>query len=491
MTDRVLDISEFQPESIDWAKIRKAGYRVIIRIGLRGSLKSNPARYKKICYDEHFKAYLDGIIKAGIPYSAYFFPASITDQEADQEADWIIMHFGGSVLDMPVYLDSENVYGKNGEQGRANGLSKAQRTRLLKRITDNLVAAGIPCGIYASTSWLQNRIDMSQLQDQVVENTWVAQYSTKCTYDGKYVMWQYTSKGKVDGISGNVDMSVIKGKFNMSCQKKVEKPVDKDVAKIMTFPVTDPVKISNSGSDEHGNYHGGSAGDNTGREWYIREWYNRPWNCVLRHPDPEVRACLADLAIKAANNNKVGYDQYQRQTYWNELQKVGYDPSRITVACEADCSAGVIANVKAAGYLLARKELQGITCTYTGNMRAGLKAAGFQCLTASKYLSGSSYLVAGDILLNDAHHTAMAVTNGRNAGQFTTTQEEYEMMPAIKKGSSGKAVKWLQIALGGLIVDGDFGTKTEAALKAYQKKHGLNVDGVCASKTWKSIISML
>ena len=254
-------------------------------------------------------------------------------------------------------------------------------------------------------------------------------------------MWQYTSKGKVDGINGNVDMSVIKGKFNMSCQKKTEKPADKDVAKIMTFPTTDPVQISNSGSDENGNYHGGRAGDNTGREWYIREWYNRPWNCVLRHPDPEIRACLADLAIKAAKNDKIGYDQYQRQTYWNELQKAGYDPSKITTACEADCSAGVIANVKAAGHILGRKELQNITCTYTGNMRSSLKAAGFQCLTASKYLSGSSYLVAGDILLNDAHHTATAVTNGKNSGQSTTQAAVQEVVEETSKTNSELAVE--------------------------------------------------
>jgi len=436
MSDRVLDLSEFQPEQIDWAKIKKAGYKVIIRMGLRGSIKGT-ARYRKIGYDYHYKAYLDGILKAGIPYSAYFFPTPMSDVEADQEADWIISNVADLPLDMPFYLDSERVPG-----GMANDISTAQRTRFLKRITDKLVAAGIPCGIYASTSWLQNQISMEELQEQVQENTWVAQYATRCTYDGKCAMWQYTSKGKVDGINGNVDMSMVTGKFNMSCQKaKKSEPNTKDVAKIMTFPVTDPVKISNSGSDENGSYHGGRAGDNTGREWYIREWYNRPWNCVLRHPDPEVRACLADLAIKAAKNDKIGYDQYQRQTYWNELQKAGYDPSKITTACEADCSAGVIANVKAAGHILGRKELQSITCTYTGNMRSGLKAAGFECLTASKYLSGSSYLVAGDILLNDAHHTATAVTNGKNSGQSATQGTVQKVVEETSKTDSEMAVE--------------------------------------------------
>lgn len=213
MADRVIDISEFQPKSIDWEKVKKTGYRVILRLGLRGSIKD-----RKIRYDNNFKSYLDGVIKAGIPYSAYFFPTPMSDQDADEEAEWVIKQVAGLSLDMPLYLDSERVPG-----GCANDITTAQRTRFLKRITDRLVAAGIPCGIYASTSWLQHQINMGDLQQQVLDNTWVAQYATKCTYDGVYVMWQFTSKGKVDGISGNIDMSVITGKFNMSCKKKETK----------------------------------------------------------------------------------------------------------------------------------------------------------------------------------------------------------------------------------------------------------------------------
>ena len=84
---------------------------------------------------------------------------------------------------------------------------------------------------------------------------------------------------------------------------------------------TSPVMISNSGSDERGKYKGGQAGDQTGNEWRIRDWYNRPWNCVLRHPLAEVRACLATQAVKAAENDNVGYDQLQRDDYGIELAK--------------------------------------------------------------------------------------------------------------------------------------------------------------------------
>ena len=480
---KVIDVSEFQPENIDWSRIKARGYAVIARIGLRGS-RPHTDRYRKVGYDYHFKKYIDGIIAAGIPYSVYFFPTPMSDKEADEEANWIIMNVAGLDLSMPLWLDSERV-----DKGVANDISTADRTRYLKRITDKLVAAGIPCGIYASTSWLNNQISMGQLQQQVRDNTWCAQYADKCTYDGVYAMWQYYNRAKVPGIDDEVDISIVKRQFNMSCKKSApkENAMTKDNVKV--FPVTNPVKISNSGSDERGNYKGGAAGDNTGREWQIRDWYNRPWNCVLRHPDPEVRACLADLATKAANNNRIGYDQYQRETYWQELQKAGYDPSKITVACESDCSAGVIANIKAAGHILGRTELQNITCTYTGNMRSGLTAAGFACLTESKYLTSSAYLVAGDVLLNDKHHTATAVTNGVSAGTGEITASA---MPLIKKGSKGSAVLQLQKMLNAkgykLTEDGDFGSKTEAAVKAYQKANGLEVDGEVGEKTWASLM---
>ena len=171
--------------------------------------------------------------------------------------------------------------------------------------------------------------------------------------------------------------------------------------------------ISNSGSDENGAYSGGQAGDQSGKEWRMRDWYSRPWTCVLRYPDQKVALKLAQLAIDAALNDHIGYDQSQNRTYLAQLKSVGWEPSKITVNCEADCSAGVCANVTAAGYLLGIKGLQNHTGTYTGNMRSALTKAGFQLLTDSKYLTSGDYLLPGDILLNDGHHTATNVTVGK------------------------------------------------------------------------------
>ena len=173
--------------------------------------------------------------------------------------------------------------------------------------------------------------------------------------------------------------------------------------------------ISNSGHDERGSYTGGAAGDQTGTEWEIRSWYNRPWDCVLRHPDLKVGALIAELAIEAANNDCIGYDQGNRDTFWAALQKAKYRPANITIKCESDCSAGVIAITKAAGYILGLTKLQKLSATYTGNMKAAYKSAGFSVLTAKKYLSSDDYLLPGDILLNENHHTATNITAGKHA----------------------------------------------------------------------------
>lgn len=181
--------------------------------------------------------------------------------------------------------------------------------------------------------------------------------------------------------------------------------------------------ISNSGSDERGKITGGAAGDQTGGEWRIRSWYAGSWDVVLRHPDKNVREMIAKMAEAAAKNDKIGYDQAQRHTFWNQLSKVGYKPEKITTACEADCSAGVAACVKGAGYRLGDKDLKSLDHTsYTGNLRSRLKAIGFTALTESKYLTSDKYLLRGDILLNDVGggHTCVNLTTGSKAQPSAT-----------------------------------------------------------------------
>ena len=103
-----------------------------------------------------------------------------------------------------------------------------------------------------------------------------------------------------------------------------------------------------------------------------------------------------------------GYGQDTRYTFWEQLQAKGYDPEKISKACDADCSSGVATIVKAAGYRLNISKLKYVSIyLFTGNMKEGLRKAGFEVLTGSKYVMGTDYLLPGDILLNEAHHTAL------------------------------------------------------------------------------------
>ena len=181
--------------------------------------------------------------------------------------------------------------------------------------------------------------------------------------------------------------------------------------------------ISNSGKDENSGTKGGKAGDQTGHEWELKPWYNRPWTVVLRYPDQAVALEIAKLGIAAALNNKIGYDQNQRTTYWKQLQAAGYDPSKIAVACEEDCTAGVSANVRAAGYIFGIKALQDVPICSSRNMRAEFTKAGFIALTASKYLTSGNYLLPGDILLYESHHAATNITLGKNVKEQWNPQE--------------------------------------------------------------------
>lgn len=188
------------------------------------------------------------------------------------------------------------------------------------------------------------------------------------------------------------------------------------------------VKISNCGHDENGRYAGGKAGDQTGTEYQIMDWYNRPWLCVLRFDDVKIAAMIADMATKAAQNDLIGYDQgtagntNDRYTFWEHLKASNYDPAQITVACESDCSASTAAIVKGAGYRLKNEKLKAVSIYLTTyDMRQALKNAGAKVLTDSKYLTSGDYVKAGDILLNDNHHVAIAVTSGVKASTSSSS----------------------------------------------------------------------
>ena len=142
----------------------------------------------------------------------------------------------------------------------------------------------------------------------------------------------------------------------------------------------------------------------------LRDWYNRPWNVVLRPKSAYVAADMVRAMRAACVNDNVGYDQYQRTTRCTHRPSaVGWDITKIAIPCETDCSALIAVCANAAGIQVSKD-------IYTGNMVRALKATGqFEVLMASKYLTSDQYLQAGDVLVYEGHHTAMALQYGAQA----------------------------------------------------------------------------
>lgn len=262
------------------------------------------------------------------------------------------------------------------------------------------------------------------------------------------------------------------------------------------------MKIGMASIDENGKIYGGKAGDQTGKEVLIREWYNKPWNVIIRPKNQEDAKKMAEDMKKACANDNIGYDQWNREDLVVQLKKVNWDFSKVSPT-ETDCSALVAAIVaKYYGEAAVRNTKRGNKIAYTGDLKALCQATGkFDFLTDAKYLNSSDYLQAGDILLNESKHAAMAVENGSKATSVAVTPTPAPVTPAsktrtLKSGCKGEDVKTLQSNLNkimnaGLTVDGDFGPKTDAAVRAFQKKYGLTVDGLFGPKSAEKMEQLL
>ena len=100
----------------------------------------------------------------------------------------------------------ESVSGAEGAggNGRADGLDAATRTKVIRAFCQTIANSGYTAGFYANKTWLETKINTSELTQYKI---WLAQYNDHVTYGNtRHDLWQYTSKGSISGISGNVDL---------------------------------------------------------------------------------------------------------------------------------------------------------------------------------------------------------------------------------------------------------------------------------------------
>lgn len=192
------------------------------------------------------------------------------------------------------------------------------------------------------------------------------------------------------------------------------------------------VKIGHASKDENGKINRGTAGDQTGREVCTRNWCAGGWTVLLRPKSSKIAEKMAKACESGCANKKIGYDQYQRNTLRTKAKAAGWNLSKITAACECDCSSFMTVCAEAAGVNMSGTYTSGNAPT-TSTMRAKFKATGaFDVLTASKYLNGSDYLKRGDILVKEGSHTVMVLSNG--AKVKTDTSGSAKKAAAAKYG---------------------------------------------------------
>jgi len=183
-----IDVSKWQGD-INWEKVRASGVEfAMLRAGFGRCQGQN---------DTSFERNYREAKKNGILVGAYHYSYAKTVSDAEKEAEYFLSLISGKSFEFPVAFDIEDNSQKN--------LSREEISNIVEAFCGRTEKAGYFVSVYANLWWLNNKIS-----DRVKEryDIWLAQWADAPSYGGKYGMWQYTSSGKTDGITGNTDMDL-------------------------------------------------------------------------------------------------------------------------------------------------------------------------------------------------------------------------------------------------------------------------------------------
>lgn len=192
------DLSKYNGE-VSFSSMKAAGVDyVMIRVGSRGYSTG------KLTQDEKFEQYMKEAAEAGLQIGVYFASQAITQEEAVQEADYVLQCIAPyqAKITYPVAFDME--FAAN-DEARIDGLGKEERTTITMALLDRIKNAGYTPMIYGDKEWLIKEIDMSSLQQYGV---WLSQEEDTPDYPYQFSMWQYTTDGVLNGVSGDVGLNL-------------------------------------------------------------------------------------------------------------------------------------------------------------------------------------------------------------------------------------------------------------------------------------------
>ena len=210
-----IDVSKWNSQGkknpIDWVKVKASGVKfVIIRAGYRGQTSA------KMYADPYFEEHIEGALAAGLQVGVYFYSQAITEQEALEEASFLLSIIKDYKLTYPVCFDWEPVSGSRAGEAK---LSKTAASAVARKFLSTIEGYGYEAMLYSYHSAINTYFNTELVNDYKV---WMARYLNMYKENGReyavgdklpdakypYQMWQYTDTGTVPGIEGWVDMNV-------------------------------------------------------------------------------------------------------------------------------------------------------------------------------------------------------------------------------------------------------------------------------------------
>lgn len=191
-----VDVS-FHQGVIDWGKVAADGIDfAMIRLGYRGYQTG------LLNLDSQYLNNVSGALANDLDVGVYFFSQAITEDEARQEASFVLDYIKAHNITYPVVFDMEDVHETD---HRAINLTSDQRTKIANAFCDVIANAGYIPMVYGNGPWLTSQYELEPLQKYDI---WLAQYASAPSFVYDFAMWQYTSGGSVAGINKSVDLNL-------------------------------------------------------------------------------------------------------------------------------------------------------------------------------------------------------------------------------------------------------------------------------------------
>ena len=192
-----VDVSYHQG-NIDWEKVKADGYDfAMIRIGYRGYGKEG-----SLNLDTRFHDNIKNAQNAGLDVGVYFFAQAINEEEALEEAEFVLEYLNGYQLQLPVVYDPESILN---DDARTDNVTGEQFTKNTEVFCGRIQEAGYEPMIYSNMLWEAYKLDLEQLAAYPV---WYADYEPLPQTPYDFFMWQYSNSGTVDGIRGAADLNI-------------------------------------------------------------------------------------------------------------------------------------------------------------------------------------------------------------------------------------------------------------------------------------------